>query len=59
MADLVASMKTKIADQGWEPVQNIAQSDSMEMMTYSKGEKMLTCNLATDNGTTTVMMALN
>ena len=59
MADLATTMKTKIAEQGWESVQNIAQSGAMEMMTYSKGEKMLTCNLATDNGTTTVMMALN
>ncbi len=58
MADLAATLRTKIEAQGWESVQNISQAGAMEMMTYSKGEKTLTYNLATDGGKTTVMIAL-
>jgi hypothetical protein len=57
MADVAAALKTEAEAQGWESVQNISQVGALEMMTYSKGEKTLTYNLASDDEKTTIMVA--
>lgn len=57
LAALAETLKAKVAEQGWESVQNITHEGSVAMMTFSKGEQTLTYNLANDGGKTSVTVA--
>ena len=55
LADVAAFMKKEAESQGWATEQSFQQAGQMEMLTFSKGERMLNVTL-TDTGDGTALV---
>jgi len=56
LAEVSATLRAQITEQGWESVQDISQAGEMEMMTFSKGDYTLSYTLTKDGERTSVMV---
>ena len=57
LADVAASMKSRIESQGWTSVQNFQQAGEMEMLSYKKEERSLNVTITKADDQTSIMIA--